>query len=262
MVHRILPAALLASLVPAMPATAQDAVSATGDPVPVTSPSANAPGEVEFSLTTSFERARSGRPRRTGSVELGLDIGLAPGLELRLGQSAAYGSIPRAEGEGAEWGGTTSLGLRYQLAEEDGARPAIGLLGAVRAGYGPGATAEEVEAALLLGRTFGEGKRPLSATLNLGWTARLDPISGERPGRYALAAAIGRAVTEDTALVGFYAREQQERGERDSNLLGAGLSHRLREGGPVLGVTAAAGLGRDSPALVLALAVQWQFGRE
>ncbi|WP_372620622.1 hypothetical protein [Falsiroseomonas sp.] len=262
MARRLLPSALFAALMLTMPAAAQEAVSVAGDPVPVTGPSPNAPGEVDVSLTTVFERARSGRPRRTGSVEFGLDIGLAPALELRLRQSAAHGSIPRAEGEDAEWGGTTSLGLRYQLVEEDGARPALGLLGAVRAGYGPGATAEEVEAALLLGRTFGEGERPLSATLNLGWTVRLDPISGERPGRFALAAAIGRAVTAETAVVGFYAREQQERGDRDSNLLGAGLRHRLREGGPILGVTAAAGIGRDSPALVLALAVQWQFGGE
>jgi len=260
---RLRRAALLAALLVApASAWAEEPVSLTDDPVPVIGPNATPPGEAQLSIGFGFERARDGRPRRTGLLELGLEAGVAPGLEFRLNQSGEYGSPARSEGEKAEWGGMTQIGFRTEIAQESGAMPALGLLGQLRAEYGPGPIAHEAEAVLLLGKSLGEGERPFQLYLNLGWTARLDPIPGERPGRYLLAAAAGRAVTTDTALVATYVREQQEQGERDLNLVGAGVRHRLGDGRTEIGFTAAAGLGRDSPAFQLAFAVLWQLGGE
>jgi hypothetical protein len=55
-------------------------------------------------------------------------------------------------------------------------------------------------------------------------------------------------------------REQQQRGERDFELVQAGIRHRLHGGGPVLGLAFGAGIGRDSPAFQVSVAAQWSFG--
>ena len=67
-------------------------------------------------------------------------------------------------------------------------------------------------------------------------------------------------MTRDTALVLTYAREQQEQGSRDYELLQVGLRHRLSAQGPVLGLAAGAGLNRDPPRWQVAAAVQWSLG--
>ena len=85
---RLCRAALLATLpIVAAPAWAEEPVSLTDDPVPVIGPDATPPGEAQLSISFGFERARDGRPRRTGLLELGLEAGVAPGLEFRLSLS-------------------------------------------------------------------------------------------------------------------------------------------------------------------------------
>ena len=96
---------------------------------------------------------------------------VAPRLSLRLGQTGAYGNLDvrrrlgfasAAEGANASdeeglrayWGGSTRLGALYQLAEERGALPAMGLLGRARMIYGPGRPAYETDLAALFGKTF------------------------------------------------------------------------------------------------------------
>jgi hypothetical protein len=264
--HHHLPAirlTLLATLLLlARPGLAQEEVSISEDPFDISSPSATPPGEVQVGIGGTYERARRGRNRGTYGGEFKIEAGLAPNLELRFGGSGAYGrTAPRDEEERApSWGGTTRLGLRWELAEERGPLPAFGLLGEVRTEYGESRPVYEFEAVALFGKTLIEGERPVSAYLNLGWTTRADPQPGERPGRYNLAAAVGQAITPDTVLVAAYIREQQERGERDSNLVQAGFRHRLGDSLPVLGVALGAGIGRDSPRWQVGVALQWTFG--
>lgn len=264
-------ACLLAlALLPATGALAQDeSIALADDPFEITDPLAAAPGEVELALVGIHERARRGRVRGTSALETELEIGVAPRLELRIGQLGAHGNLETRrrldtstgtdEPTRAAWGGATRIGALYQLTDGRGGLPVIGVLGRVRRVYGPGRPGDEVEAVALIGQTLGGARRPLGLHLNLGWTARLDPLPGERPSRAFVNASIGQAISTDTALVLTYVREQQERGERDYNLLQAGLRHRLPGGRSVIGLAAGAGLGRDSPAFQLAVAVQWSL---
>jgi hypothetical protein len=271
-----------ALLLPVGPVAAQDGpIEMADDPFEIADPIAAAPGSAEAAFVGLYERARTGRIRGTAAAETELEFGLAPRLEVRLGQSGAYGNLETRRrlgsgldltdsegsgaaaeadaGERANWGGTSQIGAMYQLTDDSGAMPAVGLLGRLRALYGPGRTGYEAEGVALIGKTLIGGARPLGAHLNLGWTARIDPQPGERSGRYLLNASIGQTITHDTALVVTYALSQQQRGDRDYSLVQAGFRHRLSATGTVIGVAAGIGLNRDSPRFQLALAVQWSI---
>lgn len=261
---------------PAVPVAAQEGpVELADDPFEITDPKAAAPGEAELAVVGSYTRARGGRVRDTGGAETELELGMAPRLEIRLGQTGAYGNLEvrrrlglvadQAGGatennERAYWGGATRLGALYQLTDERGAIPAIGLLGRARTIHGPGRTAYEAEAIALIGKTVLRGERPLGVHVNFGWVARLDPQTGERPSRYLVNASVGQTVSNNTALVATYAREQQERGQPDFSLVQLGLRRRLADGRTVFGLAAGVRTNRDSPRFQLAFAVQWELG--
>ncbi|WFT83433.1 hypothetical protein QA634_17055 [Methylobacterium sp. CB376] len=268
--------ALLALLSWSGVAVAQDAsITLADDPFEITDPRANAPGEANLSIIGSYERAAQGRVRSTFGAESEYSIGIVPDLDFRVGQTGAYGNLDirrrlgtvstdpqSAEGtsERAALGGTTRFGALYQLSKESGALPTIGLVGRVRALYGPGRVAYDAEAVVLFGKTLAPGELPLGISLNLGWAGRLNPQQGERPNRYLVNASVGQAVTRDTALVATYAREQQDRGDADFSLVQVGVRHRLREQRAILGIAAGFGLNRDTPQFQLAVAVQWELG--
>lgn len=283
MLHGLPPvlAAAAVALLPAYaPAQQEEPLSPVGgepisladDPFEITDPSATPPGEAEIAFVGSYTRARIGRVRDTGGLESELELGVLPSFTLRIGQEGAYGNLEvrRRLGfgtdvttDGAErayFGGSTRLGALYQLSEERGAVPALGLLGRVRTIYGPGRTAYEADTTALASKTIAGGQRPLAAHLNLGWVARIDPLPQERSNRFYVNASVGKTVTHDTALVATYAREQQEPGQRDFSLLQAGFRHRLPDGLAVVGFAAGVGFNRDSPRFALAFAVQWAFG--
>jgi hypothetical protein len=269
----------------AAPAAAQDEpITLADDPFEITDPVAAPPGEAELAAVGSYTRARRGRVRGTAGVDSELEVGVAPRLSLRLGQIGAYGNLEvrrrlgfSVQGTGADvgaggetssdsverayWGGATRFGALYQITEERGAVPTIGVLGRGRVIYGPGRPAYETDLVALFGKTFTPvGKLPAGLNLNLGWVARIDPLPGERPNRYFVNASVGQAVTRDTALVATYAREQQEREQRDFSLVQIGLRQRLPGGRTVLGVALGFGTNRDSPRYEVAFAVQRLFG--
>jgi hypothetical protein len=256
----------------AAPAAAQDEpLTLADDPFEITDPMAAAPGAAELSIVGIYERARRGRSRGTAALQTEFEAGVLPRLALRFGQEGAYGNLqtrrrldaadPGGDGGGGPaWGGATRLGALVQLTEGRGALPVIGVLGRVRAVYGPGKPVQEGDLVALFGKSVGRGERQVGLNLNLGWTAPFEPLPGERAGRYFVNASVGRAVSRDTVLVLTYVHEQQQRGERDFSLVQAGVRHRLGGGGPVLGFAVGAGLNRDSPAVQVGFAVQWGFG--
>ena len=277
----VLAAALLAPpllLSAAVPAAAQDEpITLADDPFEITDPIAAPPGEAEVAVVGSYARARRGRVRDTVGADTELELGVAPRLSLRFGQIGDYGNLDVRRrlgfaadgttgasgddsGQRANWGGATRLGALYQLTEERGAVPAIGLLGRARMIYGPGRPAYETDLVALFGKTFAGGGLPRGLNLNLGWVARIDPLPGERPSRYFVNASVGQAVSHDTALVATYAREQQERGQRDFSLVQVGLRRRLPGGRTVVGLAVGVGTNRDSPRYEVAFAVQRLFG--
>jgi hypothetical protein len=263
---------LLSLLMPFIAAAQHEPLTLADDPFEITDPLAASPGEAELSIVGIYERARRGRHRGTVALQSEFEAGVATGLAFRIGQEGAYGNLQTrrrldaaapmegSEGRAPAWGGATRIGALYQIAEDRGTMPAIGLLGRVRAVYGPGRPTQEADVVALFGKTLGSGERPLGINMNLGWTRPFDPLPGERTGRYFVNASVGQAFTRDSVLVLTYVREQQERGERDFQLVQAGIRHRLGADGPVLGLAVGAGLGRDSPAFQLGLAVQWSFG--
>ena len=270
------PPLLLSAAAPA--AGQEEPITLADDPFEITDPVTAPPGEAELAIAGSYTRARRGRVRDTAGADTELEIGVAPRFSLRLGQTGAYGNLDVRRrlgfasifegtggsdggGERAYWGGSTRLGALYQLAEERGAVPAIGLLARARMIYGPGRPDYEADLAALFGKTFpGAGGLPFGVNLNLGWVARIDPLPGERSNRYYVNASVGQAVRFDTALVATYARERQERGQEDFSLIQVGVRHRLPNGRTVLGLAGGFGTNRDSPRFELAFAVQWSFG--
>ena len=267
---------LLTTLTHSRVSLAEDeSITLADDPFEVTDPHATPLGETNLSLIGSYERASRGRVRSTLGAETELSTGVAPNLDFRIGQSGAYGNLdirrrlgtvaidPSGAAEEqtrAAFGGTSRVGALYQLMEEQAALPAVGLLGRVRALYGPGRVAYVTEATALCGKTLIGGERPVVISLNLGWIARLNPQPIERANRYLLNASIGKAISRDTALVATYAHEQQERGDRDFQLVQVGVRHRLRDRRATLGFAAGFGLNRDSPQFQLSAAVQWELG--
>ena len=127
--------------------------------------------------------------------------------------------------------------------------------------YGPGRPAYEADAAALFGKTFAGGAAglPPGLNLNLGGVMRVDPLPGERPGRFFVNASVGQAVAHDMAVVLTYARERQERGQRDFSLVQVGVRRRLPGGRAVVGLALGVGTNRDSPRFEVAFALQWLF---
>jgi hypothetical protein len=55
-------------------------------------------------------------------------------------------------------------------------------------------------------------------------------------------------------------RLQQDRGEKDLNIIAAGLWHRLGPAGPIMAAGAGAGIGDDSPSFLVFASLKWLFG--
>ncbi len=269
------PASAIALAFPGATAAQDEPITLADDPFEVTDPHATPPGEAAYSVVGSYERAPTGRVRSTWGAETELSYGVAPNLDVRIGQTGAYGNLDvrrrlgtvsndvggdGSEQERAALGGTTRLGALYQLTDESTAMPIVGLLGRVRSLYGPGGTAYESEATALFGKTLIGGARPLGVSLNVGAVYRFDPAPGERTTRYLVNASAGQALTRDTALVITYAREQQEKGQPDYSLVQVGVRHRLRDQRAILGAAVGFGLNRNTPQFQVALAVQWELG--
>jgi hypothetical protein len=211
-----------------------------------------------------FDQARRGPLRDTDGGFLEAEAGIARGFDLRFAQIAAYGRAApyQVEGAGRVWGGGSRLGVRWQFVEEGDAVPAIGVYGALTALYGESRPAQDADIVALMSKTLRGGERPLALYLNAGWTERLNPQPGERAGRYGFAAGLAHTLRHDTSAAVTYAVAQQDRGERDQQVVQGGIWHRLGGGGPVVSISVGAGLNEDSPRLQVGFAVKWLFGGE
>jgi hypothetical protein len=268
----LLAAMHLASAAPAA-AAVEEPIELADDPFQITDPIAAKPGTAEVAFIGAYERAQRGQVRNTGAVESQLQMGVVPGLELRVGQVGAFGNLETrrklgtvsdvlnlSEDDGqAAWGGSTRIGALYEFSDGRGGYPAVAGLMRLRTLYGPGKPAYETEAVALIGRTFPFGQQAVGTHLNVGWVARLEPQLGERPNRYLVNVSVGQALSPVTALVLTYAREQQERGDRDYSLIQLGVRHRLTGDRVVVGFAAGFGTTRDTPRYQFAVALQWQF---
>lgn len=263
--------AFAALLAVASPLVAEEVEQLTlaDDPFETTDPHATDPGQAELAFVTIYERARQGSFRSRMSLDGEIQVGALPGLDIRFGQRSIYGNVESRgsvaargidDGMGVpRWAGATRLGALYQFTDGEGVLPIISTVGRIRSTYSGDTPAYEGDFALLLGKTIGSGARAFGINLNLGWTSRLNPSLGERPNRYSLDVAMGRGISPNAVVALAYARRQQERGERDLNIVEAGIRYRLGSNGPVIGVALGAGMNRDSPLFQVNIGAQWAF---
>jgi hypothetical protein len=211
-----------------------------------------------------FDQARRGPVSDTYGGFLEAEAGIARGFDLRFAQIAAYGRAApyQTEEAGRAWGGGSRLGLRWQFVEEGDAVPAIGVYGAMTTLYGESRPAQDADVVALMSRTLRGGERPLALYLNAGWTERLNPQPGERAGRYGLAGGLSHTLQQNTSAAITYAIAQQDRGERDQQVVLGGVWHRFSDRGPIVSIAVGAGLNDDSPRLQLGFAVKWLFGAD
>ena len=210
-----------------------------------------------------YTRARDGANRNLYGGTLEAEAGLVRGLDLRFAQTLEYGpAAPYPPDDAARvWGGLSQLGLRWQFMEEEGWRPAMGVFGSVRTAYGEtSGPSQSGQIIGLLSKTIIEGPRPLALSLNAGWSELFNPAPSERAGRYEFAASLAQSIWQDTSLGVSYLRNQQDRGEKDQNIVAVGLWHRLGGRGPILAAGAGAGIGDDSPSFLVFVSAKWLFG--
>jgi hypothetical protein len=250
----------LAALTVAVPAAADEDWIAE-DPAGITGPATVPPGEATVNFSFGYDRARSGRARGTSTGMVEVEAGIAPRIDLRFAQALGRGRAGERldEAEAPAWGGLSQLGLRLEMAEQQGWLPAVGLLALARTEYGSFRPMQEVEGVALFATALQDGPNPLTAHLNIGWATRLDPEPGERPGRYGIAAALSRAVTPATQVGLTWLNQQGERGEHDENVLLASVRHRLAEN-LILGAEIGTGVGPEGPAFVATLSLKWILG--
>lgn len=254
-----------APLLAVHPAVAAEPEPLLEDPVGVVGVAPTPLGGFTLTLSGLYERARNGANRDTWIGGLEAEAGVFRGADLRFSQAVGYGAAAPypTDPDARVWGGASRLGLRWQLLEQDGLVPAVGLYGAVTSAYGETSIpSQSGELNLLLASTVVEGQRPVALYLNAGVSALFEPQPGERPNRFQFAAGIAHALAQDTSVALSYALNQQDRGERDQNLVSVGLWHRLGGRGPILGVAAGVGIGDDSPSFFAGLSAKWVFGGE
>lgn len=220
-------------------------------------------GGQTLSLGLGFSRARDGANRDLYGGTLEAEAGLVRGLDLRVTQSLDYGDAAPYPADDTKrlWGGLSQLGLRWQILEEDGWRPALGVFGALGTAYGEtSGPSQSGQIVGLLSKTIIEGPRPLALSANVGWSELFNAQPGERAGRYEFAAGITQNLAPNTSVAVSYLRNQQDRGEKDQNIIAAGLWHRLGPAGPIMAAGAGAGIGDDSPSFLLFASFKWLFG--
>lgn len=176
-------------------------------------------------------------------------VGVAEGLQATVQVPYTVGSGPRADE------GVFALGALYNFNRETAWLPAFAA--AVEAGpaIGPDAHGGEM-------RLFGIASKTIDPQawrrvhLNLAWFRTFDAGEEERRDRYRVALGYSQLLLPRTVLVADYLRETlEERGERASNILEAGVRHRVAHG-VVLGGALGAGIGRDSPRFRAIVSVQ------
>lgn len=233
------------------------------DPFGIIGVAPTAAGGQTLSLGLGYSRARDGANRNLYGGALEAEAGLVRGLDLRFAQTAEYGPAAPYPADDAKrlWGGLSQLGLRWQILEEDGWRPALGVFGALRTAYGEtSGPSQSGQLVGLLSKTLIEGPRPLALSFNAGWSELFNAEPGERAGRYEFAAGLTQNIAQNTSLGVSYLRLQQDRGEKDLNIIAAGLWHRLGPAGPIMAAGAGAGIGDDSPSFLVFASLKWLFG--
>jgi len=228
----------LAILAPLLPAPTK-AEAFLEDPFGLIGVAPTDAGGKTATMGLGFTRTRNEGNRNLYGGAVEAEAGLVQGLDLRFAQTVEYGpTAPYPSDDAAKiWGGLTQLGLRW-----------------------PSRPSQSGQIVGLLSKTLIEGERRLALTVNAGWSELFNAMPGERSGRYEGAIGLARNIGAATSLGVSYLLNQQDHGEKDQNIIAAGLWHRLGDTGPILGFGAGAGVGDDSPRFLVFASAKWVFG--
>ncbi|MBY0330919.1 MAG: hypothetical protein K2X49_09625 [Acetobacteraceae bacterium] len=247
-------AALLAAALPALgPGAARAADHANLDeglPLQLRDAYPITRGSIEAQGLFRYDRGRSGDGRDAYRLEPRIEWGA-----FRNGQVTFRVPYTAGNSEARSGRGFAGAGLLYNFNQERIFLPAFALEGEVAQRFGGrGGTGTETTLWGIATKTIG-GYRVRRISLNLGWIHRFDADPDERRNQYVFVAGYHQAIGPDTTLVLDYVRRQQERGERDANILEAGLRYQL-DPRTVLSAGVGAGIGRDSPAVRVVFGIQ------
>lgn len=177
-------------------------------------------------------------------------VGVAEGLQATVQVPYTVGSGPRADE------GVFAVGALYNFNRETAWLPAFAASVEAGPSIGPDAHGGEM-------RLFGIASKTIDPQawrrlhLNVAWFRTFDAGEEERRDRYRVALGYSQLLLPRTVLIADYLRETlEERGERASNILEAGVRH-LVAPGLTLGGALGAGIGRDSPRFRAIFSVQF-----
>jgi len=197
-----------------------------------------------------YDRARSGNGRDALRLEPRIEWGA-----FRNGQVSFRVPYTVGNSEDRSGRGFAGAGLLYNLNQEGVLLPAFALEGEVAERFGGrGGTGTETTLWGIATKTLG-GYRLRRASLNVGWVHRFDPAPEERRDQYVIVVGYHQAIGPDATIVLDYVRQQQERGERDANIVEAGIRYQL-DPLTVLSFGVGAGIGRDSPRYRAVIGIQ------
>lgn len=208
-----------------------------------------APGRIELQGAARYDH-RQGRD----AVRLlpRVQVGIVEGLQANIALPYIAGSGRRTDPA------DPAAGVLYNFNKEQAWLPAFALSADFTKPLGAGGRSAETGLTAVVSKTITPAvDRRLH--LNASWLRSLSPDEDERRDRYRVIAGYSQLVRPDVALVLDYVREQQERHERDANILEAGLRYQLSDR-VTLGVGAGVGIGRDSPRFRGIVSLQLGFG--
>jgi hypothetical protein len=209
-------------------------------------------GELQLQGTARWERTDAGQDRTL--LQPQLQYGLTDDLQLQV-QAPFYAGDADRSGSG-----DVQLAAQYRLVRDDGRlRPSVALAAQLTAPTGVGSDGLDTQLELDLSKGIrGDDNADLRAHLNLLWDRNAAAASDERHDRFTAIVGCSYKLNDKTLLLADFVREQQPQEGLDTNLVEAGIVRALTDHFQVA-AGAGAGIGDDSPSVVLTLGVQYSF---
>lgn len=243
-------AAIAFLLLPAAAGASELGELDAGLPLTVEDAFAVEPGHIELQGAARYDRRKG---RDTVRLLPRVEVGIVEGLEAEVSFPYSAGSGRRTDESGP------GVGVLYNPNRERGWLPAFAAGFEIGKPVGPGRRGVETELTGIATKTIDpavEGR----LHLNVSWLHASRAEKGERRDRYRVVAGYSQILAPNVALVLDYVREsQEERRERDANIVEAGLRYQLTETVTV-GAGAGFGVGRDSPRFRASASIRVGFG--
>jgi hypothetical protein len=209
-------------------------------------------GNAELQGVTYWDHGPKGKDLATLAPEV--KLGAFPGAQFEVETPYALGSA-----SGRDQGSITFGGL-YNFNAQGDWLPAFALHDDYSESFGLGGDSGSNNSlrAIATKSLGGTAESAPRLHLNLTWLHATDPTAKQRTDRYEAALGYSQLVTDKTAFVADYVRQQNAAKGSAENLIEAGLRHEVTDD-LALSAGAGFGFGQQSPDFRLLLAVQYDF---